>query len=159
MLPENRDFGVFQSIIGVWHESLADPKKYQELALANLLKDYAKTRYGQSHHASEIENISQFRANFPIVNYRDLDPHFAEVLKGDYKAILPEPVLGWVMTRGSTGSAKVFPTTKTHIEQIYLWGKSACKLRCEKGRLWTVLRKNSQPQFPFKSPHHDRGWA
>jgi hypothetical protein len=125
MLPENRDFGVFHPIIGVWHESLADPKKYQNLALANLLKDYAKTRYGQSHRASEIQNMAEFKANFPVVNYRDLDPYFAEVLKGNHKAILPEPVLGWVMTRGSTGSAKVFPTTKTHIEQIFTCGARA----------------------------------
>jgi len=91
----------------------------------DLAKEYEKTRYGKSHHASEIEEVTDFRANFPIVDYRKLNPYLAEVKKGDYAAILPEPLVCWVMTRGSTGPAKVLPATKTHLEQIFTCGARA----------------------------------
>ena len=125
MFPEEDDLGIFQPIIGSWYESLKNPQKSQRLVLSNLVKEYEKTRYGRSHHASEIEEVADFRAKFPIISYRELNPYLAEVKKGDYNAILPEPLMCWVMTRGSTGPAKVLPATKTHLEQIFTCGARA----------------------------------
>jgi hypothetical protein len=91
----------------------------------DLLKEYAKTHYGRNHHASETGEIDEFRKNFPTINYRGLNPYLSEVMKGNYSALLPEPLLCWVMTRGSTGPAKVLPATRTHIEQILTCGSRA----------------------------------
>jgi hypothetical protein len=90
-----------------------------------LADEYEKTRYGSSHHASDVKTIADFRANFPIISYRRLTPYLAEVQKGNYNAILPEPLACWVMTRGSTGTAKVLPATKTHLDQIFTCGARA----------------------------------
>ncbi len=125
MFQENGNLGILQPIVGSWYASLKDPEKYQELVLNDLVKEYGKTRYGQNHNASEVKDVVDFRNNFPIMNYKGLNPYFTEVVKGDFRAILPEPVLCWVMTRGSTGAAKVFPVTKTHIEQIFACGARA----------------------------------
>ncbi len=125
MFREDSDFGIFGSIIGSWYESLKDPELYQKKVLVDLVREYDKTVYGQNHNASEIEDIESFRRNFPIVDYSGLSPYFDEAVKGNYKAILPEPVLCWVMTRGSTGAAKVLPATKTHMEQIFTCGARA----------------------------------
>ena len=54
-----------------------------------------------------------------------LNPYLSEVMKGNYASLLPEPLACWVMTRGSTGPAKVLPATKTHIEQILTCGSRA----------------------------------
>jgi hypothetical protein len=59
------------------------------------------------------------------LSYRELDPYLSEVMKGNFNSILPEPLACWVMTRGSTGPAKVLPATKTHIEQILSCGSRA----------------------------------
>jgi hypothetical protein len=125
MLRENSNPEIFQSIIGSWYNSLKEPEKYQRLVLTDLVSEYCKTRYGQDHDASKIKEITDFRTKFPIIDYKNLSSYFAEVMKGNYKIILPEPVLYWVMTRGSTGAAKVLPTTKTHIEQIFTCGARA----------------------------------
>ena len=90
-----------------------------------LVKKYDKTDYGRSHHASEINNVAEFRANFATVNYNGLSPYLAEVQRGNYRSVLDEPLLCWVMTRGSMGPAKVLPATKTHIEQILSCGARA----------------------------------
>jgi len=125
MSREDTDLGIFESIVGSWYESLKDPELQQKQVLVDLVREYSKTLYGQSHHASEIEDIKSFRKNFPIIDYRGLSAYFDEAIKGNYKAVLPEPVLCWVMTRGSTGTAKVLPATKTHIEQIFTCGARA----------------------------------
>ncbi|MCP8310712.1 MAG: GH3 auxin-responsive promoter family protein [Candidatus Methylarchaceae archaeon HK02M1] len=125
MFPEESNLGIFQPIIGSWYESIENPEESQRRVLSDLVKGYEKTRYGKNHHASKIEEITDFSANFPIIDYRKLNPYLAEVQKGDYSVILPEPLVCWVMTRGSTGPAKVLPATKTHLEQIFTCGARA----------------------------------
>jgi hypothetical protein len=121
MFPQGNS-DIFQAIVGSWYESLKSPLQAQTRVLSNLLKYYERTRYGQAHRASDTTGIEDFRGNFPIMDYRTLNPYLTDVEKGDYEAILPEPLLCWVMTRGSTGPAKVLPATKTHIEQILKCG-------------------------------------
>jgi hypothetical protein len=122
---EKSDLGVFQPIVGPWYESLKDTRDAQRKVLSQLLIEYEKTRYGKSRGASEVEAIEAFRTSFPVVDYRGLQPCFDEVKKGDYSAFLPEPLACWVMTRGSTGPAKVLPATGTHLAQIFTCGARA----------------------------------
>jgi phenylacetate-coenzyme A ligase PaaK-like adenylate-forming protein len=118
-------YGIFQPIIGSWYKSLENPQTSQEHVLSNLTTLYAKTLYGKEHSSSEISTIADYRAKFPIINYRILNTYLTEVEKGNYKAFLSEPLFCWVMTRGSTGPAKVLPATKTHLEQIFTCGARA----------------------------------
>lgn len=119
------EFGIFQAIIGSWYESLRDTPESQKSVLSELIRGYEKTRYGKSHNASDIKDIADYRTNFPIIDYRALNPYLSEIQKGNYTAILPEPLICWVMTRGSTGQAKVLPASKTHLEQIFTCGARA----------------------------------
>lgn len=122
---ENGSLRIFQPIVAPWHESLRDPSEAQKTLLPELLKGYSKTRYGDGFHASEIEEIEDFKKLVPIVDYRRLQPYLEKVEKGDFEALLPEPLACWVMTRGSTGPAKVLPATRTHLEQIFTCGARA----------------------------------
>ena len=72
-----------------------------------------------------MESISSFQRSFPIVNYQKLQPQLQSVKKGNYRALLSEPPVCWVMTRGSTGASKVIPVTKTHLDQILSCGARA----------------------------------
>jgi hypothetical protein len=133
MSGTNANSSIFAPLVEPWYQSLKNPGRSQEELLAVLLKEYAKTDYGQQRRASEIIGIDDFRENFETADYRRLDPFFAEVMKGNFRSILPEPLLCWVMTRGSTGPAKVLPVTKKHIEQILTCGSRALinhALRC-----------------------------
>jgi hypothetical protein len=126
MLPENEAVNsILKPIIGPWYESLENPKKAQEQALFDLLKKYETTDYGKSHNATRIAGTADYQAGFPIIDYKGLLPYFSQAKDGDYKAILPEPPECWVMTRGSTGSAKVLPATQTHLKQIFSCGARA----------------------------------
>ncbi len=125
MFPEEAGLDIFQPIVGSWYESLEDPQKYQSKVLTELIAGYEKTQYGKDHGASRVKENIDFRAKFPILDYRALNPFFAEIQKGNYAAILPEPIVCWVMTRGSTGRAKVLPATDSHLNQIFTCGARA----------------------------------
>ena len=125
MFPEEISLEIFQPLIGSWYESLKNPEDAQNRLLTSLITEYGKTQYGKDHRSSEVIGISDFRRNFPILDYRALDPYLSEVMKGNYASLLPEPLACWVMTRGSTGPAKVLPATKTHVEQILTCGSRA----------------------------------
>ena len=114
-----------QQIVNPWYEALQNPAEAQEQVLKSLVKGYAKTIYGKKHSALDVKGATEFRANFPTINYKKLCPYFEEVKRDNHAIILSEPPLCWVMTRGSTGHAKVFPVTKTHIKQIFVCGARA----------------------------------
>ena len=139
MLPEDLALNVFQPILSSWYASLKDPEGSQRKVLEDLLRNYDGTDYGRSHSASKISDISRFRASFPVLDYKGLTPYLAEVQRGNYRAILPEPLLCWVMTRGSTGPAKVLPATKTHVEEILTCGARALLNHVLKKKAFSLL--------------------
>lgn len=126
MMPdEDTISSVLKPIIDPWYESLENPQKAQERVLYDLLKKYSITDYGNSHDASQIGGIPDYQAHFPIIDYKGLLLYLSQVKEGNYKVILPEPPECWVMTRGSTGRAKVLPATQTHLKQIFTCGARA----------------------------------
>ena len=116
---------ILKHIVNPWYEALKNPAEAQQKVLEKLLEGYSKTGYGKKHSANEIKDGSTFRANFPTINYDGLRLYLEEVKAGNHSAILSEQPVCWVMTRGSTGKSKVLPVTKTHIEQIFLYGARA----------------------------------
>ena len=139
MFDEEALNSILQPIIGPWYKSLENPQKAQEQVLGELIKKYSETDYGKSHNAPKIEEIADYQRNFPAIDYTELLPYFAQVKEGNYNVILAEPPECWVMTRGSTGQAKVLPATQTHLKQIFTCGARAL--------INFVLRKKSFAVF------------
>jgi hypothetical protein len=116
---------IFMSILKPWYSCLNDPNEAQKQVLLDLVVMYGKTEYGKENSASKIRGIDEFRKNFPKIDYEGLKEYLEEVKRGHYESILSEPPVCWVMTRGSTGAAKVLPATETHLEQILECGARA----------------------------------
>jgi len=125
MSIDESGLSLLQTIIDPWYKSLENPQQAQENVLDTLLKEYGKTEYGKAFHAEEVSCLEQYQSTFPTVNYQQLLPYMAKVREGNYEAFLSEPPECWVMTRGSTGSSKVLPATKTHLKQIFSCGARA----------------------------------
>ena len=116
---------ILKPFIQPWYDSLENPQKAQEQTLMELMPKYCTTEYGANHNAAKIGSISDYKTNFPIINYTGLVPYLTQVKERNYKAFLSEPPECWVMTRGSTGKSKVLPATQTHLKQIYDCGARA----------------------------------
>jgi hypothetical protein len=108
-----------------WYSSLEDPEASQTAVLNTLLDGYRRTAYGKEHGASSIGGMKEFRSSFPVSNYETLSPYISRARNGEYDALLPEPLVRWVMTRGTTGSSKVLPVGDTHLNQILTFGARA----------------------------------
>jgi hypothetical protein len=130
------------SMLEPWYESLKDPGRAQEQVRLDLVRTYAETEYGKENSALEVDGVGKFRESFPIMDYERLKGYLEEVKKGNYKVFLPEPPVCWVMTRGSTGAAKILPVTATHLEQILACGARAL--------VNYVVRKRDQEMFSGK---------
>jgi len=116
-------YGAFlEEFVKPWYESLKDPLAAQQAVLQGLLRSYSKTAYGVKFGASDVKRIEDFQGRFPVVTYSDLRPWLDRVMDGDYSSLLDEPVVRWVMTRGTTGNSKLIPATETHLSQILAIG-------------------------------------
>ena len=114
-----------EGLVNPWYESLKNPDESQQKLLSELLELYEKTRYGLDRGADKVQTVEEFRNRFPTIGYKELAPYLESVRQSDYRVILPEPPLTWVMTRGSTGRAKLLPATQTHLELILSCGARA----------------------------------
>lgn len=130
---------ILRPLISSWYDSLKNPAETQNRVLQGLLKGYAQTSYGQDHNSANSKSIAEYRKKFPILEYKTLNPYLAEIERGNYSALLPEPLLCWVMTRGSTGPAKVLPATQTHVNQILICGARAIINHAIKNRDFDLL--------------------
>ncbi|MCK4476915.1 GH3 auxin-responsive promoter family protein [Candidatus Bathyarchaeota archaeon] len=134
MFPSASSGDFLRALVDPWYQALQNPMEAQNQALQNLIIHYKKTEYGKQHSIDEVKSIADFQQSFPKLNYRKLQPYLKEVKEGNHSAILSEPPVCWVMTRGSTGVSKTLPATKTHLEQIFSCGARAL--------INHVLRKN-----------------
>ncbi len=116
---------ILEQIVQPWYDALSDPQAAQETCLRDLLGHYAKTDYGRSHGAQSVSGVASFRERFPVLTYADLAPFVRQVLGGDTRSFLSEPLVRLVMTRGTTGPPKVIPATETHLAQVLLLGARA----------------------------------
>jgi hypothetical protein len=140
MLPDQDAINsILLPYIQPWYDSIEDPQRAQEQVLADLVQKYATTEYGECHDAFQVKSITNYRDNFPIINYSGLIPYLIQMKERSYKAFLSEPPETWVMTRGSTGKSKVLPATQTHLKQIYSCGA--------RGLINYAVRKKSYEVF------------
>jgi hypothetical protein len=128
-----------QNIVNPWYRSLINPDETQKQVLRKFVKAYGNTRYGKNYHADKVKDVKDYRKNFPVMEYSTLNPYLAEVIKGNYDSILPEPLVCWVMTRGSTGVAKVLPAIETHLKVIFSCGSRALINYVLKKRDFSIL--------------------
>jgi len=125
MFPTTTPDDFLKTLVNPWYQALQNPIEAQNQALRNLIKHYRKTEYGKQHFIDDVKSIADFQQSFPKINYEKLQPYLRRIKEGNYHAMLSEPPICWVMTRGSTGASKILPATKTHLEQIFSCGARA----------------------------------
>ncbi len=114
--PQAAQAQLLQALLQPWHDAVADPAQAQEEVLHRYLQFYAQTDYGKQHHASQIENIADYRRAFPVATYEVYKPLIARVMAGDVSLLLNEEPVGWAITRGTTGDeSKFIPMTYTDL--------------------------------------------
>jgi len=108
-----------------WEQALSSPAETQQAILHRLLSDYAHTRYGAQHGASQIGTLDDYRRAFPIATYADYKPVIERVMAGEIEELLYEEPVGWAITRGTTqGESKFIPMTPTDLQMRVSAGRA-----------------------------------
>jgi hypothetical protein len=118
---------------------LEDPAGVQEEARGRLERLYRSTEYGGAFEWG----------GSPCASYADLEPWLERVRGGEYRALLAEEPITWVMTRGTTGRSKVVPVTRGHMDALVRGGSRAViNFAMAHGGLETLAGGVLNLQFP-----------
>ena len=74
-----------------FHTAIEDPVFAQDMIQGKLVEDYLETDYGEGKECGSLE---EYRKQFPIVSYPDLEPWFERVRNENYKRFLSEEPQG-----------------------------------------------------------------
>lgn len=129
-----------------FHVAIEDPATAQVKLLQLLVDDYSKTEYGEGKQATTIE---EYREQYPIVNYSELEPWFERVRKEGHGVFLSENPITWVMTRGTTGKSKIIPVTAKQMDYIVRGGsRGILSFAMERGGFESLMGGVLNLQFP-----------
>ena len=101
-----------------FRRALDHPAETQADVLRRLLARNADSAYGRAHGCAKIRSYEQFRARVPIVDYDDLAPWIARIVRGEKSVLTRAPVTRLVPTSGSTGGRKLIPYTASFQREL-----------------------------------------
>jgi hypothetical protein len=132
-----------------WYDAVADPAAAQQAVLHRLLSGYARTRYGQDHHADSVTSMEDYRRQFPIITYEDLKPLIQRTMAGETDLLLYEEPIGWAITRGTTkGESKFIPMTPTDLWMRISAGRALMNYTLRSGHMDIWQGVNLNLNFP-----------
>lgn len=102
---------------------LSDPERAQRETLSAIIKEIAKTAYGQTHGISADDEYVEFRKKLPIAAYEDFEPWLKVQMREENQALAPGKVLFYEKTSGSSGPVKYIPYTgklKRTVHRMFL---------------------------------------
>jgi hypothetical protein len=102
---------------------LADPLGTQQEVLEELIGQYAKTDWGQSHGLLSSDTLQDFQQKMPVVDYESVQPLIHRMMLGERDLLWPGRVTWYSKSSGTTGSkSKYIPVTDDNISQCLLKG-------------------------------------
>jgi hypothetical protein len=108
-----------------YQRQLTKPRETQAALLARLVGGLSTTGYGQAHKLKAGDDYESFAAKLPLATYDDLEEWIARQQESETLALVPEPVLFYEKTSGSSGAAKLIPYTRSlkasFNRMFYLW--------------------------------------
>jgi hypothetical protein len=90
----------------------AEPERYQEQVLRDIIAANAETTYGREHGFANIRTVADFQQAVPINTYEELRPFVDRIAEGsDPHALTADPVEMFTSTSGTTSKPKLIPVT------------------------------------------------
>jgi hypothetical protein len=90
----------------------AEPERYQEAVLRDIVAANAETTYGREHGFASIRTVADFQRAVPINTYEKLRPYVDRIAEGsDPHALTADPVEMFTSTSGTTSKPKLIPVT------------------------------------------------
>jgi len=88
------------------------PIETQHKVFENLIRQAAKTSFGQDHHFDDIKSYSDFKSKVPVRDYETIKPYVEKVKAGEEDVLWKGKPLYFAKTSGTTSGAKYIPISK-----------------------------------------------
>lgn len=88
-----------------------EPEQAQQQLLRQLLSRHSDTQFGREHRFDQIRTPLDYRRAVPIRDYEGFRPYVQQMMAGQEKILVNEPVHMFTMTSGTTGQPKYIPVT------------------------------------------------
>lgn len=101
----------------------AEAQKTQQTLLGYLLKQGAKTAFGEAHGLGEIRNYEEFRERVPLNTYDDIKPWIDRARMGEESVLWPGHTHWFAKSSGTTNDkSKFIPITEEGLQNIHYAG-------------------------------------
>jgi hypothetical protein len=103
------------------------PREVQEALLRRIIAHHTDTDFGRDHGFRHIQTLADFRRQLPVAGYERIEPYIARVRRGEFRALLADPVVHmFALTSGTTATRKYIPVTPQYLADYRrgwnLWG-------------------------------------
>jgi hypothetical protein len=118
-----------------------EPQAWQDALLRRILAHQADTDFGRDHHFAAIRAPEDYRHHVPVAPYEYVEPYIARVRRGEFRALLADPVVHmFALTSGTTATRKFIPVTQQYL------------LDYKRGwNLWGLVAYKDHPRTKFRS--------
>ncbi len=92
-------------------DATQEPELAQAQLLRQLLSRHSDTQFGREHHFDYIRTPLDYRRAVSIRDYEGFRPYVQQMMAGQEKILVNEPVRMFTLTSGTTGQPKYIPVT------------------------------------------------
>lgn len=124
----------------------------QEEFLRSLLEAHKDTAFGRDHGLADISTVAQFRERIPVQPYRTFEPYIQRMAEGEPNVLVPDPLIYFNISSGSTGKKKLIPVTKRSRRHLSRANRAAVGFVF--GAAARAKRPPGQMLFPISTQSH-----
>ena len=100
--------------------TLDDPRRTQELVLADVLTRNGDTAFGTEHGLSAVAGVDDYRRAVPIRTHEALMPWIERSIAGERRVLTADQPVAYFSSSGTTGREKFIPVTPTYLRTTFL---------------------------------------
>lgn len=109
---------LFMRTIKRFEEDTANIKRAQELALRRIIEKNRDTLYGREFGFKNIKTIEEYQKAVPLNDYTTLEPYINRMIEGEENVLIPDEVIFFGTTSGTTSKPKYIPITDEHFKYV-----------------------------------------
>lgn len=99
------------------------PKEMQDETLSALVKRAKKTEYGRKYDFRSIENVADFQARVPIVEYDSFKHYIERQRAGEHNLLWPSKIKWYAKSSGTTqNKSKFIPVSAEGLDECHFKG-------------------------------------
>jgi hypothetical protein len=135
-------------------QKLSRAEDVQAQFLKTFLKTHQDTRFGQEHRIGDIQTVEEFRSRIPVQSYAGFAAYTEQMANGEENVLVPDPLIYFNISSGSTGQKKLIPVTKR--SRKYIGKASRVAMGCVSHAAWKANVPLGKMLFPLSVNDHGK---